>query len=190
VVALALTGCGGGERQDANEKNATYRIAVTEASFPSTQRLAQHADMRIAVRNAGNETVPNVAVTIQGGNPGGSGASANAFAEASEQQGLADPSRPVWIVDAGPRGGTTAYVNTWALGALRSGQTKTFTWHVTAVKPGVHIVRYRVAAGLNGKARAVLADGGDAKGTFVVAISSKPADASVGPNGQAIVTPR
>ena len=39
-----------------------------------------------------------------------------AFAEASEQPGLADPSRPVWVVDDGPTGGTTAYTNTgpWA----------------------------------------------------------------------------
>ena len=123
--------------------------------------------MRIGVRNAGNRTIPEVAVTVQAGTGTGTGSgSAAAFAEASTQRGPGRPSRPVWILDAGPRGGTTAFVNTpgpWA--RLRPGQTKTFTWKVTAVKPGVHILRYRVAAGLNGKATAVLAGGGEASGS-------------------------
>ena len=49
----------------------------------------------------------------------------------------------------------TAYSNTWALGALQPGQTATFDWGVTAVKAGTYVVQYRVAAGLNGKAKAV-----------------------------------
>ena len=59
-----------------------------------------------------------------------------AFSRRSEQAGLADPNRPVWIVDDGPRGGETAYTNTWALGRVAPGQTKTFEWRVTPVEAG------------------------------------------------------
>ena len=55
----------------------------------------------------------------------------------------------------GSGGAVTAYSNTWALGALAPGKTATFVWRVTAVKPGVHTVAWEVAAGLNGKAKAV-----------------------------------
>ena len=40
--------------------------------------------------------------------------------------------------------------------ALRPGETRTFTWQVTAVKSGVHSIKYKIAAGLNGKAKAVV----------------------------------
>ena len=56
--------------------------------------------------------MPNVAVTV------------NSFAARSEQAGLADPERAVWIVDASPRGGDTAYTNTWALGPLAAGRRR------------------------------------------------------------------
>ena len=55
----------------------------------------------------------------------------------------------------GSGGAVTAYSNTWALGALAPGKTATFVWRVTAVQPGVHTVAWEVAAGLNGKAKAV-----------------------------------
>jgi len=190
AALVALAGCGGGkESQDADEPEGNFPVEIVKASFPTKQRLADQSQLEITVRNAGDRPVPNVAVTVQGDRTGSS-ASAAAFAEASEQQGLADPSRPVWILDDGPRGGTTAYVNTWALGRIGVGQTKTFRWRVTAVKPGTHTVTYRVAAGLNGKAKAVLRGGREPAGQFTVAISGKPADARVGAGGEVIVSPR
>ena len=42
LAAVALTGCGGGSRQDAQEPSGTFPVTVTAASFPTTQRLAQH----------------------------------------------------------------------------------------------------------------------------------------------------
>jgi hypothetical protein len=195
VGALALTGlvaagCGGGTRQDANEPSGTFPVDVVKATFPTKQRLAEKSELRIAVRNAGDKAVPNVAVTVASDEANQTAAAA-AFAEASEQPGLADPSRPVWVLDAGPYGGVTAYTNTWALGALRPNQTKTFVWRVTAVKPGVHAIKYKVAAGLDGKAKAVQA-GGNAEptGTFTINVSNKPADAKVGNGGQVITSPR
>ena len=180
LAALALAGCGGGERQDADEPSGTFTVDVVRASFPAQQRLAQQSQLRIAVRNGGQKAVPNVAVTVESGHVG---APASPFAEASSQQDLANPSRPVWIVDAAPRGGDTAYTNTWALGRLAAGQTKTFVWNVTAVKPGVHTIKYRVAAGLDGKAKARAADGQEPHGTFTIDISGRPANQRVAPSG-------
>ena len=92
--ALALAGCGGGERQDADEPSGTFQVAVVRASFPTKQHLAQPERFVIAVRNTGHEAVPNVAVTV------------SSFAQRSEQPGLADPERAVWIVDSAPAAAT------------------------------------------------------------------------------------
>jgi hypothetical protein len=188
LAVLVAAGCGG-ERQDADEPSGTFPVDVVSATFPAKQRLADQAELRIAVRNAGQKAVPNVAVTVESNEADQTAASA-AFAEASEQQGLANSSRPVWILDDGPRGGVTAYTNTWALGRLKPNQTKTFVWKVTAVKSGVHAIKYRVAAGLDGKAKAVLSGGKDPAGAFTINVSGKPANARVGNGGQLIVQPR
>ena len=169
IAALAVAGCGGGERQDAAEPSGTFRVAVVNASFPTKQRLAKSERFVIAVRNTGRKDVPNVAVTV------------NSFASRSQQAGLADPSRPVWVVDAAPPGGDTAYTNTWALGRLAPGQTRRFVWRVTAVQAGTHTVKWAVAAGLNGKAKATLAGNRAPAGSVTVDVSAKPAQASVDP---------
>jgi hypothetical protein len=54
-------------------------------------------------------------------------------------------------------------------------------WRVTPVVAGSHTLRYRVAAGLNGKAKAQTADGGEPAGVFRVNVSSKPPNATVDP---------
>jgi hypothetical protein len=174
--ALAAAGCGGeDERQDANEPSGTFAVDVVRAEFPERQRLARQSELEIEVRNAGQEEIPNLAVTVEG------------FSERIEQDGVADPDRPNWIIDEAPEGGTTAYVSTWTLGKVPPNATKTFTWKVTAVRPGTHEVRYRVAAGLDGKARAV-ADGGQApEGSFDVRVSRAPADARVDPDTGEVV---
>jgi hypothetical protein len=169
VVAFAVAGCGGG-RQDANEPSGTFTMHVVKASFPSSQSLAEQQALTIAVKNTDSRAIPDLAVTV------------DSFSTRSQQPGLADPNRAVWIVDVAPAGGTTAYTNTWALGSVPPGATRTFTWKVTAVQPGTHTIKYRVAAGLNGKARAKV-DGQDHyQGTFTVDISGKPAQSTVDPN--------
>lgn len=194
MIAIGLAGsiggagCGGPKGQDADEPEGTFAMNVW-AAFPAKQRLAQRTQLLIAVQNAGAETVPNVAVTVEPVQPGAK-TQAAAFEEASSQPGLANASRPVWVLDAGPRGGVTAYTNTWALGRLRPGQTKTFIWRVTAVKPGTHTIRYTVAAGLDGRARAELPGGERPTGEFQVDISREPRDARIGPGDSAVVSPR
>jgi hypothetical protein len=175
AAALALAGCGGGERQDAAEPSGTFEVDVVSASFPTKQHLAQPERFVIAVRNSGEKTVPNVAVTV------------SSFAERSEQAGLADPERAVWIIDDSPRGGQTAYTNTWALGRLAPGQTRRFVWRVTAVQAGTHTVKWQVAAGLNGKAKATLSGNRAPAGSVTVDVSDKPGQAHVDPETGKVV---
>jgi len=169
LVGLVVAGCGGGDRQDKNEPSGTFPMNVVNARFPASQSLAKQEALTISVKNTGTQEVPNLAVTV------------DSFSSRSQQPGLADPERPIWIVDEGPVGGTTAYTNTWALGKLAPGKTRTFTWKVTAIEPGTHTVKYRVAAGLNGKAHAKVNGNNDFQGSFTVAISGKPAQSRVDP---------
>ena len=211
LAALALAACGGGQRQDANEPSGKFAVQITDASFPASQRLSEHTHLVLAVHNLSGKTLPDVAVTICNVTcaypaPPGEGTSATAFSENLQMPGLAHPSRPVWVVDeppgqcnygcaahsssggGGPGGAVTAYANTWALGPLSPGRTARFNFGVTAVKPGRHVVAWEVAAGLNGKSKAVLADGSLPHGTFTVLIHSAPAQTYVNNNGQIVTT--
>jgi hypothetical protein len=157
-----LAGCGGGKRQDVDEPSGTWKVDVISASFPGKQRLAEQSQLRIKVKNFDSRAVPDLAVTVDG------------FAMRQQGRELSDPSRPIWVVDTGPPNSTTAYTNTWALGRVPSGQTRTFTWTVTAVRAGTYTLRFRVAAGLNGKAKARLPDGSVPTGSFIARVSEKP----------------
>lgn len=171
ATSVAAAACGGDDnaRQDADEPSGDWGIEVVEAKFAAQQRLADQTTLTIRVRNTEDRAVPNIAVTVDG------------LASRSEQAGLADAERPSWIVDDAPRGGVTAYTNTWALGRLAPGETKTFRWKVTPVKSGKFQVNYRVAAGLDGKAKAVAVDGKRPEGTFDVDVSREPAQSRVDP---------
>lgn len=202
AASAALSACGGGQSQDANEPSGNFPVQAV-ARFPSSQRLAQHSRMVVVVHNSGNKTIPNVAVTIcnvtcayQAAR--GTGSAAGAFANNISQEGVANPSRPIWIVDIPPKpctaptcsqggsgGAVTAYSNTWALGALAPGKTATFVWRVTAVQPGVHVVAWEVAAGLNGKAKAVQ-NGTTPRGKITVLVHKAPAKTYVTNSGKVV----
>jgi hypothetical protein len=175
LLAVAAAGCGSSERQDADEPAGTFRVDVVDARFPERQRLAQQTEMTIRVRNAGTRPVPNLAVTV------------DRFSRRSEETGLADASRAVWIVDREPEGGTTAYANTWSLDDVPPGRTRTFTWRVTAMAPGRHELTYRVAAGLDGRAKAVTRGGRPPQGSFSVTVSARPARERVDPESGDVV---
>jgi hypothetical protein len=191
VCLLAFAGCGGGERQDENEPEGNFPVEVVRASFPDQQKLAKSSDMIVTVRNAGDKTIPDIAVTVNG------------FDKRKKDPDLADPSRPVFAVngvqvkiagfpeakDASPRGCDTAYVNTWACGPLRPNEQKTFRWTVTAVQAGDYRINWRVAAGLDGKAKAVAAGGGPApRGQFAGTVSDAAPDVRVADDGHTIVS--
>src|SRR5207248_6807347 len=112
--------------------------------------------------------------------PVGEGTSVAAFADYFPMPDAGWHSRPVWIIERPPghcgyscaQGGAgsdyTFDANTWAAGRLKPGATATFTWAVTAVAPGRHVVAWEVAAGLYGKAKAILPGGGLPHGAFTV----------------------
>ena len=190
LCLVPLAGCGGGERQDEDEPEGDFAVDVTRASFPEKQKLAQSSALVITVRNAGDETVPNLAVTVNG------------FTYRKQDPDLADPERPQFVFngvereiggfpeakDAAPLGCDTAYVNTWACGPLRAGREKTFRWSVTAVKAGDFDIRWRVAAGLDGKARAVSAGGGEApRGSFSGTVSDEAPEVRVADDGKTVI---
>jgi hypothetical protein len=199
---LALAACGSGARQDANEPSGNFPVQAS-AQWTSSQSLAQHTQLVITATNMGTKTVPNMAVTITDGNPTTPhfSTTAQAFQELLNMPGLASQSRPVWIVDqapgpcqyscqqGGPGGAATAYSNTWSLGPVPPGKSVTFEWHLTAVAPGTHFVYWQIAAGLNGKAKAVNPAGVAPAGSFTINVSHKPAQAYVNNSGQVVTTP-
>ncbi len=190
LCVIALVSCGGGERQDANEPKGKFKVSVVSAKFPEEQKLAKRSELEIVVRNDDSKrTVPNIAVTVKG------------FDERSASPGLADANRPVFVIngvprqigtfpeskEAAPEGGETAYVGTWALGALKPGERKVFRWNVTAVRAGPYEITYEVAAGLDGKARAVAAGGRPPKGRFAGRISDEAPETRIGEDGETVV---
>jgi len=117
------------------------------------------------------------------------------FSVRSQQPGLAIPSRPVWILEQGfPKlagqaasaGAEAAQTDTYAFGAVASHATKRIVWNVTPVQAGTYTVHYRVAAGLEGKAKAVTANGSVPEGEFVVRISSAPPQTRVDNSGKVV----
>jgi hypothetical protein len=187
AVALALgSGCGGGKRQDAGEARASYPVAVPAATFPAHQRLAQRSTLRIAVTNVGTRTIPNLAATIEAA---GRGTTVEAFAGPAEAANVQSSSRPVWVIEDGPVNGDTSDANTWALGPLRPGATTTFAWRVAAVKPGRYHVTYRLSGSLTGLSTLRLRSGAVAQGSFAVAISGRPTQTQVRPDGTIVLVP-
>ena len=201
VLASVAAGCGSSaERQDANEPEGKFPVEVVAAKFPTEQRLAQTSDLQLEIRNSGDKEIPDLAVTINTGDELSSGP----FSVRSDQQGLADPNRPVWILEEGyPKlltdnvsekdldnapsaGAAAAQTNTFSFGSVPAGESKNIDWRVTPVKPGTFTVHYELAAGLGGKAKAVTSDGSTPEGEFVVTITDKPPKASVDDSGNVV----
>jgi hypothetical protein len=183
VSALGLAGAGcGGERQDANAPSGEFDVEVTDASFPTRQRIAEPTTLKLDVANRGDRAVPNLAVIVET-EPRQEGQSPVAFAQRRDDPTLADNARPVWIVDEGPAGGDTAYDNTWAVGPLGEGQTRTVEWKLTAIEPGRYTVAWRLAPSLEGDVELA---GGRTQGKFVVTIADAPVPSRVDDEGNVV----
>jgi len=195
LLAAALSACGGGgERQDASEPEGKFPVKLVTSSFPTRQRLAQPSLLRIGFQTTGQKPVPAVAITIS--------IDKNAihpFSTFDKQPGLADPDRPVWVLEndypklAGektPAGAQTANDKTFDFGTLQPGKTVEAVWKVTPVMAGVFAVDYKVDAGLTGKAKAVTSDGGPVSGSFVVKISDVPPQTRVNDQGEVVEVPQ
>jgi hypothetical protein len=205
AVVVALAGCGGGSPQNAKAPSGRFPVQVS-TRFPTTQRLAEHTHLVISVHNSGTKPIPNVSVTICNVTchypaPVGEGTSVAAFSNYLNMQGLANHSRPVWVVErppgqctgaggyscenGGAGGDVSAESNTWQRGSpLKPGGTAVFDWQLAAVQPGHFQVAWEVSGDLYGKAKAVLGDGSIPTGTLAVTISHKPAETYVNDTGQ------
>jgi hypothetical protein len=237
VVALSTVGlaaCGGGERQDKDEPSGEFPVAIVNAEFPGKQRLAETSDLTLQVRNTGDETIPDLAVTVftstdtdvsvntdeadsSSDDTGDTSTDSEpqpeaqgAFSVLSQQPDLAIPSRPVWILEQGyPQcslcpelasgpgtppageiqgagGAEAVQTNTFSFGEVDPDETVELVWRVTPVQPGTYTVRYRLAAGLQGKAEAVTDQGDVPEGEFVVQISDVPPQTHVDDAGNVV----
>jgi hypothetical protein len=117
------------------------------------------------------------------------------FSVRSDQPGLAIPFRPVWILEEGfPKlagetgagGAEAVQTDTFSFGALPPGETRDMVWSLTPVQAGTYTIHYRIAAGLQGKAKAVTGDGSTPEGEFVVRISATPPQTRVDDSGKVV----
>jgi hypothetical protein len=174
AVAALLAACGSESSSDSNETAGTYRLDVTEASFPTKQQLGETSLLKLGVRNSGKKTVPSLTVTIT----------------------IAEADRPVWVLAQGypkfagstePGGTSTSNRKTFALGELKPGETAAAVWKVSAVKAGRYTVLYRVGAGLSAEVRAVTGKDDVAPGgSFVTEISRETPAVEVTDSGEVV----
>lgn len=190
VSAAALSACGGGERQDADEPSGEFPVQITTAEFPNRQRLAQTSDLVLAVQNTGDQAIPDLAITIST-DPNAD----ESFSTTSAREDLAIPSRPVWVLENGypklagetaPAGASAAQTKTFSFGTLEPGDTREMVWKLTPVVAGTFTVTYEVSASLEGQAKAVTADGSAPEGEFVVRITDVPPQTRVDDNGKVV----
>jgi hypothetical protein len=215
ALAAGLAACGGGQRQDATEPSGNFAVKVTRSSFPNRQHISKTTDLVLAIKNVGDKTVPDLAVTIFTSAEGsrgsaitppepGSGEPDGSFEIRLKDPSLANPSRPVWVLEnqypkilepgltkkdleqAPTAGATAAQTDTFQFGQLKPGESKAIDWRLTPARTGNYTVRYEVAAGLQGKAKAVTADGSAVKGEFVVAIAGRPPQTCVTGSGKVV----
>ena len=183
LVAVLAVGCGGGEQQGADEPEGEFKVEVVSASLPRLQHIGEDVELKVRVRNADDETLRNVAVTVAT-QPEGVNAPA-AFGQRDVLAGQADSTRPIWVLSEGPAGGDTVYVNTWLAGTLQAGEERELTWSLVPSRAGSYVLDYSVAPGLTGKARAAA---GNTSGTLRVRISDEPPPARVDDDGEVIRT--
>lgn len=196
LAVAVLAACGGSaEPRDADEPSGEFPVEVTSSKFPNRQRLAETTELVLGVENTGQETIPELAVTIFV-DDGADGS----FSIRLDNPELANPNRPVWILEnkyprlAGepaPEGsspGTVAQTNTFGFGELPPGERLEMVWRVTPVRPGTYTLNYELAAGLHGNAEAVTSDGSQPQGKFVVTITDKPPKARVNNQGKVEIT--
>lgn len=198
IVTLSawLGACGGSEKpQSANERAGDYPVDVLESSFPARQRLAQTSRLTLKLRNAGEKRIPALVVSVHVAGVEGE-QSVQPFSVRDPQPDLALPARPVWILEEGfPRvANTTRGANaetsdqrTFDFGPLAAGETTEAIWKATAVRAGDFRLRYRVEAGLGGKAKAVGPGGEPVGGAFGVRISPAPPQQRVNSKGEVVI---
>jgi hypothetical protein len=190
-----LAACGGsGSSSGSEEAEGTYRVKVTEASFPTEQRLGQTSLMRLGIRNTGDETVPALTVSITIDSREGRDSSLP-FGISDPTAGVAQADRPIWVLSEGyprfgdssdPGGASSSNRKTFVLGPLKPGKTTDAVWKLSAVRPGDYTLVYGIDAGLSGNAKAKTEGGVAPGGSFVTEISTELPDVEVTDSGEVI----
>jgi hypothetical protein len=193
-VAVILSACGGGSSSADDEPEGNFQVKVTEASFPTAQKLGQTTLLKLGIRNTGKRPVPglNVSFTIageQGVN------SSLPFGVRDPQPELAQPERPVWVLaqtfprlhgSTTPGGASTSSAKTFSFGELKPGATTTAVWKLSAVRSGKYTLLYSINAGLSGKAKAKTDNGVRPGGSFTTEISERLLETEVTDNGEIV----
>jgi hypothetical protein len=194
AVAALLGACGGDSSADADEPTGTFQLKVTEATFPTLQRLGQTSLLQLGIRNTGDRTVPGLAVSFTiAGERGES--SPLPFGVNDPQPELAQPERPIWVLAATyprlhgsttPGGASTSSRKTFSFGPLKPGKTVKAVWKLSAVRAGKFDLLYRVDAGLRGEAKAETEGGVAPGGTFSTEITERLPETEVTDSGEIV----
>jgi len=197
ALALSIAACGGGSSSDANETAGKYAVKVTEASFPTKQKLGSTSLMKLGIRNTGRKTIPALTVNVSIAGKEGQG-STLPFAIHDPQPDLAQPDRPVWVLaehypkfagSSEPGGAETSNQKTFDFGPLKAGRSADVVWKLSAVRSGRYTIVYAVEAGLDNATKAVTSGGVAPGGSFTARISSAPLDKEVTDSGEVVEKP-
>jgi len=194
-VAALLGACGGGDGSaSSKEASGTFDVKVTDASFPSLQRLGQTSILQLGVRNTGDRTVPNLTVSFTIKGQEGEDSSLP-FGVSDPGPEIAQPDRPVWVLSAtyprlldssDPGGASTSSPKTFAFGPLKPGETTSAVWKLNAVRAGKYTLLYDVGAGIGGEAKAQTEGGVTPGGTFTTEISDRLPETEVTDSGEIV----
>jgi len=195
LAAAALLGaCGGSSSSGDDEPTGTFHVKVTEASFPTLQRLGQTSLLKLAVRNTGKRTVPGLSVTFTIAGKAGVNSSLP-FGVSDPQPELAQPERPVWVLaqsyprlhgSSDPGGASTSSRKTFSFGELKPGATTKAVWKLSAVRAGKYTLLYNVDAGLSGKAKAKTSGGVTPGGSFSIEVTDRLPETEVTNSGEIV----
>jgi hypothetical protein len=151
LFASLFAGCGG-DRQDTAESSGEWPVVVEKWEFPTEQRLGKRYRMKMAVRNLGDSTIPNLTVTLGG------------LTDLTTLRGAADAKRDVWIRDRPKPGSKTAGQDVYEFGSIEAGKTGEWWIDLTPVRRGRRTVTYALSGGLYGDAKVTYEDGTPATG--------------------------
>lgn len=193
-MALSVAACGSESSSDANEASGTFPVKVTEAAFPTRQKLGQTTLMQLGIRNTGKKTIPALTVSVSIAGEEGQN-STLPFAIRDPQPELAQPDRPIWVLAAHypkfagsstPGGAETSNQKTYDFGRLKPGKTAELVWKLSAVRAGHYDLLYAIDAGLGNQVKAETGNGVKPGGSFSVRISSARLDKEVTGSGEVV----
>jgi hypothetical protein len=194
LAVAALLGACGSTSSSEGEPTGTFQVKVTEASFPTSQKLGQTSLLKLRIRNTGKRTVPALTVSFTIAGKEGVDSSLP-FAVRDPQPELAQPERPVWVLaqtyprlhgSSKPGGASTSSPKTFGLGELKPGAATDAVWKLSAVRSGKYTLLYSIDAGVGGKAKAKTDNGVRPGGSFATEIDERLPETEVTDSGEIV----